>query len=121
MIRKMAISIDASGDLVEKGPDGAPIAFRIWKGGKNDDDQGGTFLRRHAAAFGLGDEAAMGPTTKFQAFGLDHFFQQGVHEQLLAGAFFQLGLEGKAEFLEFADVQFLALAAAAVFGHGGLR
>ena len=60
MIRKMAISIDASGDLVEKGPDGAPIAFRIWKGGKNDDDQGGTFFTKESADLLMAEQNSRG-------------------------------------------------------------
>lgn len=57
-IRKFSISIDASNEFVEKGPGGAPVAFRIWKAGENQSDEGPTFFTEESAAALVGEQEA---------------------------------------------------------------
>jgi hypothetical protein len=47
-------------DGVERGPDGAPIAFRIWRAGSNPTDKGDTVFSPRSAEFLMADQAKRG-------------------------------------------------------------
>ncbi len=80
-------------------------------------DQGGAVFFGHVAAFCFGHKAAVGPAAKFQAAWVDEVVEQGVDKDHFVAASLDASLESEAEFLKFAHVQFLAQAAAALFGH----
>ena len=67
------------------------------------------------------DEAEGQPAAVHQLAGFDHF-REKVGDQYFGDGVAELFLEGdldvEAEFLEFSDVEFLALAKVAVLGHG---
>ncbi len=60
MIRARRDSVSISGESVERAPDGAPIAFRIWKQGLNKTDKGDTVFTAKSAEVLLEEQARRG-------------------------------------------------------------